>query len=1333
MFLRCEIFPPIGEAPHTAHRWIFPSTSDMTILAKPFSPLASLFWLRLRRLAYAATRTWGAIEWFCATAALALQAGSALASFAAIVTTSAVIGSALDGDRASAWRLAGIAIALYVTVGVAQVLAANVGEHARLRLRSCLVQHLHGRYFQSRFPYWVLQSGTEPRSGTRADENSGAASFGADQRLTTDVDDLAAALAALLFGLYQSPSSAAVGTVVSTIVSTSYVSMAVSPAVLGVVAAYVAAATIVATLLVVPRSRAYCDARSTQGALRQAYADVVDAAEPISWWAGHAAEAARLESLLHTYRRSALALAAWEWGDAAWSGFMAGYPWILSYAVVAVVIAAYGPGAFLPPTADASGHEAEVAALEPLDATRLSVGVSSIAALISAVSLLPSLWSQLSELGGFVHRVAAFDDVLDTLVSQARQSDALALPIASAPTAANPALSVSRAHMSLSVGGVLATTNGCVDGVAGGPANSHSEFPSGCTVVGSGHPHVPPDAAAGGGGMHGDIELVSTRYSPSASSAGARTNAHALLASSPPSHDVSEGISVTVMSQGRGRVWLRGPSGSGKTSSELCVAGLRPCIVDGQTRWLSTRLPGDAASVREGVMFLPQDTYVPFGDPVDIVRYPRLPAVAAAAAVTAAVPTMPHAFATPRRATPQPLAIDTELLDRSTRGAEGDSDQLIHYALLHSLRKVAESCDMNAALLDSVLSRLSNALSQKASCCMAAPGTRLILQRFVSGVEARGKEEASVDIERRRACDALRASGLDGLAAACRASPGAKSLTLGALSRGQQQRLGIARALYHHPPVLWLDESINGLDDDAQRQCLQTLSAAGISFVVASHRASVRELCESVCDIGKSLPLDSMAGGAACRPLSPRQSIRDAASESPMQEHSVVMSATVRDAGQFDSREATTSESQTTPLLATPEHATPPLSLSLRSAWNCVRLLYLGFVASPPPRRPNSFSDVQRTRAGSPCCARGRVSCLRRCSSNVDWDQALAWIFAALAVAIAVIMSRITVLVAFLPGRIFAALQEQDLHGAMAAFAAATAWYIASPALGAGARQLGKAAGIQWYAVIVRRATAAYLREPPLSSAATMAPGCGVLYALHFDSKRGLGDTRDPSLVAPSSIDRPDQHVAADAALATKALATILFGSDTRLSLLQVLLTIGTTAVAASEFSSLAVLACFAYTFASLLVTRSASLGIPAATAAVAAMEGALRAVHTSLVRNAAAVGLLRGEPYERLVADAAFAGVLAARTHAVSIQFAARLWNNICAQSGTAIAYTLTLAVVWQWGHATSGTPASAIVVFGVSGVLISLNLYLCAVRLRCCELRWHPYLTRTLLRFPS
>ncbi len=58
------------------------------------------------------------------------------------------------------------------------------------------------------------------------------------------------------------------------------------------------------------------------------------------------------------------------------------------------------------------------------------------------------------------------------------------------------------------------------------------------------------------------------------------------------------------------------------------------------------------------------------------------------------------------------------------------------------------------------------------------------------------------------------------------------------LSRGQQQRLSLARALIHDPSVLLLDEPASGLDPGSRvelRTMLRQLAAEGKSIVVSSH------------------------------------------------------------------------------------------------------------------------------------------------------------------------------------------------------------------------------------------------------------------------------------------------------------------------------------------------------------------------------------------------------------------------------------------------------------------------------------------------------------------
>ena len=64
------------------------------------------------------------------------------------------------------------------------------------------------------------------------------------------------------------------------------------------------------------------------------------------------------------------------------------------------------------------------------------------------------------------------------------------------------------------------------------------------------------------------------------------------------------------------------------------------------------------------------------------------------------------------------------------------------------------------------------------------------------------------------------------------------------LSRGQKQRLGLARALVHDPPVLLLDEPASGLDPQARihlRVLLRRFAAEGRTVLVSSHILSELE------------------------------------------------------------------------------------------------------------------------------------------------------------------------------------------------------------------------------------------------------------------------------------------------------------------------------------------------------------------------------------------------------------------------------------------------------------------------------------------------------------
>ena len=82
-----------------------------------------------------------------------------------------------------------------------------------------------------------------------------------------------------------------------------------------------------------------------------------------------------------------------------------------------------------------------------------------------------------------------------------------------------------------------------------------------------------------------------------------------------------------------------------------------------------------------------------------------------------------------------------------------------------------------------------------------------------------------------------------------------KEALIGALSRGMQQRIGLARVLVHDPKILLLDEPASGLDPRARIEMmaiLQELQRLGKTIIISSHILSELEtLCNRVAIIEK--------------------------------------------------------------------------------------------------------------------------------------------------------------------------------------------------------------------------------------------------------------------------------------------------------------------------------------------------------------------------------------------------------------------------------------------------------------------------------------------------
>lgn len=88
------------------------------------------------------------------------------------------------------------------------------------------------------------------------------------------------------------------------------------------------------------------------------------------------------------------------------------------------------------------------------------------------------------------------------------------------------------------------------------------------------------------------------------------------------------------------------------------------------------------------------------------------------------------------------------------------------------------------------------------------------------------------------------------------ASPTGESGKL--LSGGQRQRIGIARALYHAPSLLVLDEATASLDPATERAVLETIARLRnqVTIIFVTHRESVLTYCDRVLRLDRGTLVD---------------------------------------------------------------------------------------------------------------------------------------------------------------------------------------------------------------------------------------------------------------------------------------------------------------------------------------------------------------------------------------------------------------------------------------------------------------------------------------------
>ena len=101
-----------------------------------------------------------------------------------------------------------------------------------------------------------------------------------------------------------------------------------------------------------------------------------------------------------------------------------------------------------------------------------------------------------------------------------------------------------------------------------------------------------------------------------------------------------------------------------------------------------------------------------------------------------------------------------------------------------------------------------------------------------------------------------------------------RDVQVGQMSRGQQQRVTLARALLHDPPILLFDEPDTGLDVAAFEQAVRLATEPGRTVVLTTHNlANGLRICTRVGILARGRLVHEEAGAALSDAASLRQRV----------------------------------------------------------------------------------------------------------------------------------------------------------------------------------------------------------------------------------------------------------------------------------------------------------------------------------------------------------------------------------------------------------------------------------------------------------------------------